>query len=193
MTIATSGPLGPGNLSSHPGRARTRVVCVVAVVGAVAVVLAGIRASDWLLQGVGKAIGKGVAAGIDQLMTTPASASKNAAELATKDGIPLDQLTPPVLNNRLPAYLWLSGSAVVPYQSANRTPMGVSVGAGHILTVDSFAPGSCIYGLTITSATDPLLTQDHLPGVGTYVLAPVNASKCIAAVGALPNSSWVPA
>jgi hypothetical protein len=162
------------------------------VVGAVAVVLAGIRLSDWHLQDLGKGIGSGIATALDRAMTTPASASKDAAELATNDRIPLAQMTPSVLNNRLPAYFWLPGIADVPARSAVRIPVGVSVGAGHILTVTQFAPGSCVYGLTVTSATDPLLSEDHLPGVGTYLLSPVNASKCIAAAGALPNSSWVP-
>jgi hypothetical protein len=164
-----------------------------AVVGTVALVFAGIRASDWLLQGAGNAIGKGAAAGIGELMATPSSASKDASELAAKDGVSLDQFTPSVLNNQLPAYLWLPGAANVPFSSENRTPIGVSVSTGHILTVMPFTPGSCIYGLTITSATDPLLAQDHLSHIGTYLLAPVKASKCIAAAGDLPNNSWVPA
>jgi hypothetical protein len=169
------------------------LICVVAVLGTVAIVLAGIRTADWLLQGFGKSIGRAVGAGIGQLLATSGSASNDAAELATKDGIPLDQLTPSVLNDQLPAYLWLPGTADVPSASASRTPVGVSVGVGHVLTVITFAPGTCFYGLTITSATDPLLTQDHLPGVGTYTLAAFNASKCIAAAGALPTSSWDPA
>ena len=55
----------------------------------------------------------------------------------------------------------------VPY-SSERTIVGVAVSGAHIETAVQVLRRWCSYGLTVTSGTDPLIAEDHLPGPGTY-------------------------
>ena len=193
MTIAGLSPLPPPGDSRHGSRRSHRrtvwiASCLVALTVLVALGLGGIYALDSFRHGVAQGIGDFVG----KTAVVGGTASSEAVQAAASQGVPPSHLTPAVLNDQVPAYLWVSGTTNVPYSAGKRVPMGVSVGVGQVLTAFRFLPGTCSYGLTVTSVTDPLISADHLPGVGTYFQAPVTKSKCVANEGSSPSTSWLP-
>ena len=75
----------------------------------------------------------------------------------------------------------------VPYSSLKRPIVGVNIVGTDIETAVQPAPGLCSLGLSVTSSSDPLIAEDHLPGPGTYYQ--VQNVPCIA--DQAPTSSWM--
>ncbi len=96
-------------------------------------------------------------------------------------------LTTSTLNARLPAYTWVDGGTNVPLSSAKSQIVGFVASGSHIETAVKIFPGRCSYGLTISSATDPIIAADHLAGPGTYYSV-MSTSQCIA--DQAPPSGW---
>ena len=70
----------------------------------------------------------------------------------------------------------------------------MSIVGTDIETAVQTAPGLCSFGLSVTSSSDPLIAEDHLPGPGTYYQiqnAPyqVQTAPCVA--NQAPTSSWI--
>lgn len=127
----------------------------------------GVRVREGFNQsfaGVGNGIGQAVQRGLRE-MQSGGTAAKAAATVAAPQ--PPGSLTLAGLNAALPEYQWVGGTTNVLY-SANQPIVGITASATHIETAVQNLDGSCSFGLTITSPTDPLTAQDHLAGLGKY-------------------------
>jgi hypothetical protein len=93
------------------------------------------------------------------------TAANAAATVAAPQ--PPGSLTVASLNAALPQYQWVDGATNVPY-SAKRPIVSMTASGTHIETAVEDGTGSCSFGLTITSDTDPLTTEDHVAGIGRY-------------------------
>lgn len=69
----------------------------------------------------------------------------------------------------LPASGALAASDALP---GSGYQVSVDVGGDHVVTATRLAATLrlpfCIYGLTVSASDDPVISQDHLPGVGSY-------------------------
>jgi hypothetical protein len=134
---------------------------------------------------------------IEQALRADQSAGTAANDAAAAVGPQFGSLSPSVLNTRLPKYEWVDGATNVPY-SAKRPIVGMTANGTHIETAVQDMDGSCSFGLTITSSTDPLTTEDHvlglgryyrLVGPGTYYQSIYHAPQC--AADQAPTSGWI--
>ncbi len=129
-------------------------------------------------------IGKGLE-GLDQSLViggTAADVAQNAA--ASHLSVPLNVSE---LNAAFPRYKWIDGATPVPSSSLKRPIVGVNVVGTDIETMVQRGPSLCSYGLSVNSRSDPLISQDHLPGPGTYYR--FQSNPCVA--NQLPTSSWM--
>jgi hypothetical protein len=120
-----------------------------------------------------------------QSMQSGGTTANAAATVAASQ--PPGSLSASALNTALPTYEWVEGPTNVPY-SSKRPIVGVSTSGTHIETAVRTMAGSCSYGLSIASASDPLITEDHLLGAGTYFQYVYDAPQC--AADQAPTSSW---
>ena len=136
--------------------------------------------------------------GLEQALRADQAAGTAANDAAAAVGPQFGSLSPSVLNMRLPKYQWVDGTTNVSY-SAKRPIVGIVANGTHIETAVQGMDGSCSFGLTITSSTDPLTTQDHvlglgkyyrLVGPGTYYQSVYDAPQC--AADQTPTSGWIP-
>jgi len=113
-----------------------------------------------------------------QAIQSGGTAANSAATVAASQ--PPGALSVSALNAALPRYEWVDGATNVPY-SSKRPIVGMTVSGTHTHIETAVRPvrGQCSFGLTITSSTDPLITQDQLQGPGTYFV-PVNQVPCVA-------------
>jgi len=126
--------------------------------------------------------------GLDQLAKDFQSGGTAAHDAAVAFGPQVGSLSPSVLATRLPQYQWVDGATNVPYSSAKRYIVGVNASGTHVVTAVKADPDFCSYGLSVTSGADPLVTEDHLPGPGTYFESVSQASQCVA--DQAPASGW---
>jgi hypothetical protein len=92
------------------------------------------------------------------------------------------------LNAELPKHKWVDGATNVPYSSLTRPIVSVNLLGTDIVTAVQSGQGLCSFGLSIISSSDPLITEDHLSGPGTYYQS-VQTSPRIA--DQAPMSSWM--
>ena len=142
-----------------------------------------------LVQDIGNGIGNGIGQGLSNLQKGWAAMyASEAAQAASTHGEPEAALTPQLLNEWRGGPLlgtWVSGEVGVP-DPGNGDYVSVSVGPAHVLTAASL--GTCSFGLTVSSSTDPIVAAYHLHGVGTYQAQNLGQS-CSAA--AAPSSGWM--
>lgn len=113
----------------------------------------------------------------------------NAAHAAASIAGPQPSvLTTSTLNAELPAYAWIDGATYVPLSSAKKPIVGFLASGSHIETAVQSVRKGCSYGLTVTSATDPIIAADHLFGPGTYYAVVAPTSQCRA--DQAPTSGW---
>jgi hypothetical protein len=91
------------------------------------------------------------------------------------------------LNAALPKYQWVDGATNVSY-SSKRPIVGIAANRTHIETAVRPVRGQCSFGLTITSSYDPVITEDDLPGPGSYYQAVFHVIQCVA--DQAPSSGW---
>lgn len=101
---------------------------------------------------------------------------------------PPGTLSVSILNAALPKYEWVDGAVNAPY-SSKRPVVGMIASGTHIETAVQAVAGSCSYGLSITSTSDPLIAEDHLLGPGTYYEYVYDTPQC--AADQAPTSSWM--
>jgi hypothetical protein len=176
-------------------RRRRNKLTVLAALGVVVVGAAsyvGVRLWENFTQSFAN-IGNGIGQAVEkaqQSVESGGTAANAAASVAASE--PPGPVRVSVLNADLPKYEWVDGSTNVPYSSLRRPIVGVNVVGTAIETAVQPVQGSCSYGLSITSSTDPLIAEDHLPGPGTYYQSAYHlsapASPCIA--NQSPTSSW---
>lgn len=134
---------------------------------------------------------------IEQALRAEQSAGTAASDAAAAVGPQFGSLSPSVLNMSVPKYQWVDGATNVPH-SAKRPIVGMAANGTHIETAVQYMDGFCSFGLTITSSTDPLTTEDHvlglgryyrLVGPGTYYQSVYRAPQC--AADQAPTSGWI--
>jgi hypothetical protein len=133
-------------------------------------------------------VGNGIGQGLKNLSQQwAATFAAQAADRATTHGEPESALTPQLLNKwgGVPSATWVSGDVGVP-DPGNGNYVSVSVGLAHVVTAASL--GTCSFGLTVSSSTDPIVATYHLHGVGTYQAQKL-VQSCSAA--AAPSTGWV--
>ena len=139
----------------------------------------------------------GLGPAVEKALQADQSAGTAANDAADALGPQLGSLTPPVLNTSLPKYQWVDAATSVRY-SATRPIVSMSASGTHIETAVQEVDGSCSFGLTITSNTDPLTAEDHvaglgeyyhLVGTGTYWQSVYHPSQC--AADQAPTSGWI--
>lgn len=147
-----------------------------------------------------RAIGNGfnsLGPAIEQGLRAEQLAGTAANDVAAAVGPQFGSLSPSVLNMKLPKYQWVDGATNVPY-SAKRPIVGMAANGTHIETAVQYMDGFCSFGLTITSSTDPLTTEDHvlglgryyrLVGPGTYYQSLYHSPQC--AADQAPTSGWI--
>jgi len=181
-------------------RRRRNKLTVLAALGVVvmgAASYAGVRLWDNFTQSLGKT-SDGLGRGLEQLeqsMELGGTAADAAASVAASQ--PPGSLNVASLNAALPKYQWVDSAMNVPY-SAKRPILGIAASGTHIETAVQDMDGDCSFGLTITSSTDPLTTEDHLLGLGryyrlvgpgTYYQSVFLAPQC--AADQAPTSGWI--
>ena len=119
-------------------------------------------------------------------------AANAAASVAAKEHVPLGSLSASTLNIDSHKYQWVDGASAVPYSSSlQQQVVGLSVDPTHLVTVVQSLQGTCSFGLTITSHSDPLVVTHTVGGPGTYYQWVVNGSPCIANQAPM-SSAWTP-
>jgi hypothetical protein len=130
---------------------------------------------------------QGIGQGFEQLTQSieiGGTAADAAASVASSQ--PPGSLSVSELNAALPKYEWVVGAANVPYSSPRRPVVGVNIVGSDIETAVQSGRGSCSFGLSVSSKSDPLITEDDLPGPGTYYQA--QTTQCVAELA--PTSGW---
>jgi hypothetical protein len=179
-------PPNPGDIPTASRRGHGQAIVVGVVVSSVFIALIGVgivTLVNTLRSGLGQAVGQAVGGAIEGA----AAQASSADDTAKAHHIPDGALTLSLLNQHLDVE-WLPGSDSVPI-SGNKTYVSITVGGDHVVTAANII--GCDYGLTVSSASDPIIGQDHLPGVGTYVGPPDGAeslSSCSA--DSAPTSGW---
>lgn len=184
LVPAVAGPPELGIQASK--RSAGRLAIIVGSVFSIAALL--VVVTLWFIS-----IASGITSGLDnmgsglnqlsvELQTGPTGAFIATAQ-ARSMGIPVGQITPQALSGADPHYRWVPGTVVSTQASGSRrNPWNVSVVAGdqHVITAVKGAYGICSLGLDVTSASDPIVVADHLPGPGLYKSALVRHVPCAA-------------
>jgi hypothetical protein len=143
-----------------------------------------------------KAFNNSLDQGMEQALQVNQSAGTAANDAADALGPQFGSLTLQLLNTRLPKYQWVDGATNVLYP-AERPIVSMTATGTHIETAIRVGYGFCSFGLTITSNTDPLTTEDHVAGLGkyyhlvgpgTYWQTVDQAPQCVA--DQAPTSGW---
>jgi hypothetical protein len=197
-------PIGrsPEAAPGHADHQRRRRWSTWAILGAlVTVVLGGasyegLRRWDKFTQPFGvsfKGLGQALQRAVQEEQSGGAAANA-ATNVAAPQ--PPGSLTVASLNAALPRYQWVDDATNVPY-SPKRPIVGITASGTHVETAVQYTDGFCSFGLTITSSTDPLTTEDHVAGLGkyyhlvgpgTYYQSVYHAPQC--AADQAPTSGW---
>jgi hypothetical protein len=105
-----------------------------------------------------------------ELQAGPTGAFIATAQAHSMD-VPVGQITSQALSDADPDYRWVPGTVVSTLAKGSKhNPWNVSVVAGdqHVITAVKGTYGICSLGLDVTSASDPIIAADHLPGPGLY-------------------------
>ncbi len=126
-----------------------------------------------------------------------AGAAAVADGVATNQRIPDGALTVAALNQERPSLTWFAGNVPLPAPGL-QTLTSVDTSGSHVVTAQRVSPihgialPFCVYGLTVSSSIDPVISLDHLPGPGNYwatLLSPTSTETSCSADSA-PNSGW---
>ena len=71
----------------------------------------------------------------------------------------------------------------------NTKEVSINATGDHVTTASEWAPGLCSYGLTVGSASDPIVAADGLSGSGVFANLVDPATSC--AANTAPISGWV--
>jgi hypothetical protein len=135
------------------------------------------------VHGVVTAVGQSAG---DVVTEGAAAAAFSANEVANSRHIPDGALTLSVLSHQQPGVVWLPGEVPVPI-SGDHTYVSIRLASGHVVTAANFA--GCIYGLTVSEASDPIISQYQLPGTGTF-WAPSDSSTSPCSADMAPTFGW---
>lgn len=123
-----------------------------------------------------------------------AGAAAVADGVAKDQGIPDGELTVAALNQERPGLAWVAGNVPLPTPGV-ASPTSVDGSGTHVVTAQRVSPIQgiplpfCVLGLSVSSSTDPIVSQDHLPGTGSYwVTIGLPTRSCSA--DSSPNSGW---
>ncbi len=141
-----------------------------------------------LIVGFSNSKGFNLFQGLDQATKDFQSGGTAAHDAAVAFGPQVGSLSPSILATSLPQYQWVDGATNVPYSSAKRYIVGVNASGTHVVTAVQADPDSCMYGLSVTSGADPVITEDDLAGPGTYFQTVGQAPRCVA--NRAPTSGW---
>jgi hypothetical protein len=179
-------PPNPGDIPTASRRGHGWAIAVGVVVGLVCVALIGVGYVS-LVGSLRISLGQAIGGAIEGAAAEASSANDTAQAHQIPDGA----LTLSLLNEQNLDVEWLPGSDSVAI-SGNKTYVSITVGDDHVVTAANII--GCDYGLTVSSASDPIIWQDHLPGVGTYV-GPTGGAESVSACSAdsAPTSGWQPA
>jgi len=193
-------PLGPHRFLFQSARRRRRqrwVTVAIAVVVVLAFGALSVFSLTIKLNGLRNfPFGPNFASNLTKALSQTAAGAAVVADGAAKDqGIPDGALTVVALNQERPSYTWVAGNVPLPANSYV-TVTSVDVGGDHIVTAQRPSPGSelpfCVFGLTVSSSADPIISQDNLHGTGNYwatiELATPSETSCSA--DSAPNSGW---
>ena len=162
------------------------IMTLLTVVLIVAACFVGVMALfGWVLS-VANGI-NGIGRGLEQLgqsIELGGTAANAAASLAASE--PPGSLSVSELNTEVPKYAWVDGATPVPTSTLRRPIVGVNIVGTSIATAVQPASGLCSFGLSVTSRSDPVITEDHLSGPGTYYQ--VQNTPCVA--DEAPVSGW---
>jgi hypothetical protein len=143
---------------------------------------------SWV-QSVGEGL-SGIGKGFEQLgqaLGISGTAADAAARVTASQ--PPGSVNVSVLNADLPEFQWLYGTMSVPSSSLRHPIVGVNIVGTDVETAVRLSGGLCSLGLSVTSPTDTLIAEDHLPGPGTYYQLVPQRAQCVA--GQPPASSWM--
>lgn len=185
-------PPNPGDMPTASRRGHGRVVGIVVVVSLAVVALVGVGVVH-VVRGIGNAA---VQAFGEATTVGPPAYARFADDTAKTHHIFDGALTLRLLNQQHLDVKWFSGDhSVSPFLADNKIAkpaddVSVSVGGDHVVTA-AYLLG-CAYGLTVSAANDPIIGEDHLPGVGTYwdgnQSSPLATNSCSADTA--PTSGW---
>jgi hypothetical protein len=163
-------------------------VTLLPVVVLVAVCYVGVTLFFNWVQSVANGL-NGIGRGLEQLgqsMEIGGTTADAAASVAASQ--PPGSLSVFELNRELPKYTWVDGATTVPTSRLRRPIVGVNIVGTSIETAVQPASGLCSFGLSVTSSNDPSITEDRLPGPGTYYQGVFHSTQCIA--DQAPTSGW---
>jgi hypothetical protein len=168
-------------------RRRWTVSGVVATLVAAFVVL--VVVSTVALAGFGNDLGKGLTALSNE---SAAASAASAAGVAKAQHVPDGSLTIALLQQYRPRMTWLPGDEASPSSTSQTS---ISVEGDHIITAMSTPVTACVFGVTVSSSADPIISADHLPGAGTYSMirkAPPgqNSQPASCAADLAPTTGW---
>jgi hypothetical protein len=161
----------------------------VTVTGSALLVSIAVLVSIWYLTVV-RAVSGINFSGITDAVEAGATSSWMASNTARTDHVPDGAAMVPFLNKQWSNYKWFSAGTAVPPSGATKY---VSIGAGpdDVVTAQSLGAetGGCAYGVTVTSASDPVISRFGLPGPGTYWAGSGTvANQCSASTA--PLTGW---
>jgi hypothetical protein len=161
-------------------------ICVAAVVSVLA------------LSGIGQSLEQ-VSSNVNRAIVQSGAATAASADGVARDQrIPDGALTVAALNRERPSLRWLPGDIALPANTALPASYQTSVdlGGDHVVTATRLAATLrlpfCIYGLAVSANNDPVISQDHLPGVGNYwaTLGSPTSMRPTCLADSAPNSGW---
>src|ERR1700733_2479146 len=144
------------------------VVTLLPVVVIVAVCYLGVMLFFNGVQSVANSL-NGIGQGFEQAaqaMELGGTAADAAASVSASQ--PPGSLSVSELNTEQAQYAWVEGATAVATSRLRRPIVGVNIVGTSIETAVQLAPGLCSFGLSVTSSSDTLIAEDHLPGPGTY-------------------------
>lgn len=164
---------------------RGRWILAGVVGGLIAIALVVVGSLSWV-HGFGRAVGRAVATALTE---GAAGYASRAEQVATDHRIPMSALTPALLNRDAPTVRWVPADASTVSSGITGPAASIATGPNHALVAAQLA--SCDYGLVVTTASDPIIAENHLPGVGTYYVVGSDTtpgSSCSAT--AAPSVGW---
>jgi hypothetical protein len=196
MAIGTSFPPLAPNSQPSTKRSTWRIVLVVAIPSSLLVIaLLAWGVHQW--DTTQATVERNVQAGLNQIKeqigianVAAASAASAAQMQATHDGIPLQAVSPSLLDSQLPDVTWVGATSEAAYTTAGKRVVAIAVQGGHVLTSVQPFPGQCNFGLAVTSPSDPIIVTDHLGGPGVFG-SNVGSATTHCDVASAP-SSWLP-
>ena len=161
-------PTSPSRKTRIEANIKWWVVTLLPAVVIVAVCYVGVTLFFNWVQSVANGL-NGIGRGFEQLGQsieiggTTADAAANVAASQPPGSVSVAEL-----NAKLAKYAWVGGTTNVPASTLKRPVVGVNIVGTDIETAVQIAPGWCSYGMSVTSSSDPLIAEDHLPTPGTY-------------------------